>query len=76
MIEVISQLQILDAAQKELGISGVLMSKMQDTTYTIVFNKYNTDIAQFDSSLREYARHPQMLENIMDKVAQNLNKSK
>lgn len=76
MIEIITKIQLLDAAQKEIRTVGTQMGQMQDTNYTIVFNKYGTDYVQFDSSLKVYAAHPKLLETIMEQVAENLNKSK
>ncbi|HBN03626.1 MAG TPA: hypothetical protein DD396_06230 [Bacteroidetes bacterium] len=76
MVDIITNIQLMDAAQKEVGISGILMGKMQDTNYTLIFNKYNTDFVQFDSSLKVYSAHPKLLENIMDDVTLKLNASK
>ena len=76
MVEIITNIQLIDAAQKEVGISGILMGKMQDTSYTLIFNKFNTDYVQFDSSLKVYAAHPKLLETIMDDVTLKLNASK
>lgn len=73
MVLVISDLQLLDAAQKSVTKDAKTQEKMRDTSYTIVFNKYNTTAAQFDSSLRSYARHPLLLSEVMEDVAQNIN---
>jgi len=76
MVDIITNMQLSDAAQKEVGISGILMGKMQDTSYTLIFNKFNTDFVQFDSSLKVYSAHPKLLENIMGEVTLKLNASK
>ncbi len=73
MVLVISDLQLLDAAQKSVTKDSKTQERMRDTAYTIVFNKYSTTAAQFDSSLRTYARNPQLLSEVMEDVAQNIN---
>jgi hypothetical protein len=76
MVLVISDLQLLDAAQKSLTRNLEIQERMRDTSYTIVFNKYNTTAAQFDSSLRTYSRNPLLLSEIMEDVAKNINSFK
>ncbi|MFT7099720.1 MAG: hypothetical protein ACJA19_000218 [Bacteroidia bacterium] len=73
MVLVISDLQLLDAAQKSVTKDSKTQERMRDTSYTIVFNKYSTTAAQFDSSLRTYARNPLLLSEVMEDVAQNIN---
>lgn len=74
MIEVVADVQMVEAAQKQLNVSTGARNKMRDTSYHIIFNKYNIDSALFDSSLRVYSRHPQLMSDIMEKVAAQLNK--
>jgi hypothetical protein len=76
MVEVITDLQLLDAAQKKIIMPGMQALAMMDTTYTIVYNKHNTNVVQFDSSMRVYSQHPKIFSNIMEQVAQKLNSAK
>jgi hypothetical protein len=73
MIEIIKDLKILDAAQKSFITGSLETKKIRDTSYTIVFNKYNTDAHQFDSSLRAYARNPKLLSEMMEEVGKKIN---
>jgi len=73
MVEVISDLQLLDAAQKSVSIDAKTQERMRDTSYVIVFNKYGTTATQFDSSLRTYARNPLILSELMEEVAKSIN---
>ncbi len=73
MIEVITDMQILDAAQKSLPISGLKQKAMKDTTYAIIYAHHNISHELFDSSLRSYTRHPQLMGEIMEKVAEEIN---
>ena len=73
MVLIISDLQLLEAAQKSLYVDVKTQESMRDTSYTIVFNKYNTTSAQFDSSMRTYSRNPKLLADIMESVAQSIN---
>ena len=74
MIEIIKDLKILDAAQKSFVTGSIEGKMMRDTSYTIVFNKYNTNVEQFDSSLRSYARNPKILAQLMDEVGKKINR--
>ena len=74
MIEIIKDLKILDAAQKSFVTGSIEGKMMRDTSYTIVFNKYNTNAEQFDSSLRSYARNPKILAQLMDEVGKKINR--
>ncbi|MDB9883373.1 DUF4296 domain-containing protein [Bacteroidia bacterium] len=76
MISVIIDIQILDAAQKSLPLSGDKQKAMQDTTYTIIYNKHGTTHAEFDSSMRVYSHYPEKMGAIMEEVAKRINKSK
>ena len=42
MIDVITDLQLLDAAQRSFSTGSIETSKMRDTSYAIVFNKYDS----------------------------------
>lgn len=76
MAEIIADLQLLEAAQKQLNVSTATRNKMRDTSYHVVFNKYGIDSTLYDSSLRVYARHPQVMADIMEEVATQLNTEK
>lgn len=73
MVEIIADVQLVEAAQKQLNVSTGARNKMRDTSYHIIFNKYNIDSTLFDSSLRVYARHPILMSEMMEKVAAQLN---
>ncbi|MBT8327953.1 MAG: DUF4296 domain-containing protein [Bacteroidia bacterium] len=73
MIEVITDLQMIEAAHKSMTLSSNTQKPMRDTSYTIVFNKHQTNVATFDSSLRVYTRHPAMFSEIMEEVGVRLN---
>lgn len=75
MIEVITDIQVLDAAQKSLPISGLKQKAMQDTTYAIIYAHHGITHEMFDSSLRSYTRHPELMAELMEKVAENINAS-
>lgn len=74
MIEIVTDIQKLEAAHKSITISRKEQSKMKDTSYAIVFNKYNTTALEFDSSLRVWTRYPEEFATIMEQVNKNLNK--
>lgn len=76
MVNVITDLQLLDAAQKSFSVGSTDARRMRDTSYMIVFNKYEITSMDFDSSLRSYARRPLILSRIMDKVGKKINTHK
>ncbi|MDB4173804.1 DUF4296 domain-containing protein [Bacteroidia bacterium] len=76
MIEIITDVQMLEAAQKQLTVPAEMRSAMRDTTYQVVFNKYGIDSALFDSSLRVYAQHPKLMVEVMEEVASKINSKK
>lgn len=75
MVEVITDLQLIEAAHKSITLGSKVQKPMRDTSYTIVFNKHQTDVATFDSSLRVYTKHPALFSEIMDEVGLRLNRS-
>jgi hypothetical protein len=42
--------------------------------YDSLYNKYNITPADYDSSLRYYLLHPQLMEDIYRRVSENINK--
>lgn len=76
MIEVITDIQLINAAQKNIPIAGNKMKAMQDTSYAIIFSHHGTDYATFDSSLRTYSRQPEVMGAIMEQVAEQINSKK
>ena len=72
----IVDIQLLESAHKSLSIAGNTQMAMKDTSYAIVFNKYNTDAKMFDSTLRAYAELPRLMSEVMEDVAKKINKSK
>lgn len=73
MVEVITDIQLLDAAQKALPISGAKQKRMKDTTYAIIYAHHDIDHALFDSSLRAYSLNPALMGEIMEEVTQKIN---
>ena len=73
MVNVITDLQLIEAAHKSLTLGSNIQKPMRDTSYAIVFNKYQTDVASFDSSLRVYTKHPALFSEIMEEVGLKLN---
>lgn len=73
MVAIITDAQILDAAQKALSVPSKERKAIRDTNFTIVFNKYNTNAQMFDSSLKVYTLHPKLMGEIMEEVAENIN---
>ncbi|MFB1003259.1 MAG: DUF4296 domain-containing protein, partial [Bacteroidia bacterium] len=51
MVDVIADIQLVEAAQKQLNVSTSERNVMRDTSYHIIFNKYGIDSALYDSSL-------------------------
>lgn len=74
MAPLVADLQLVEAAQKQLNLGLSEQNKMRDTSYHIIFNKYGVDSTLFDSSMRVYARHPQLMSDIMEQAAAYLNK--
>lgn len=76
MVEIIADMHVLDAAQRAIPISGSKQVAMKDTTYAIIYAHHGTNHTEFDSSLREYARHPELMGEIMERVAEKINSTK
>ncbi|MDG2455472.1 MAG: DUF4296 domain-containing protein [Bacteroidia bacterium] len=76
MVLVTADIQLLESAQKQLNVSILERNKMRDTSYQILFNKYGIDSSLYDSSLHVYSRHPQLMAEIMERVAEQINKKK
>ncbi len=74
MAPLVADLQLIEAAQKQLNLGLSEQNRMRDTSYHIIFNKYGIDSTLFDSSMRVYARHPQLMADIMEQAAVHLNK--
>jgi|TARA_B110000908_G_C10107837_1_gene381603 hypothetical protein len=74
MVDVIADIQLVEAAQKQLNVSTSERNVMRDTSYHIIFNKYGIDSALYDSSLHVYSRRPQLMAEIMERVAEQINK--
>ncbi len=73
MVEVITDIQLLDAAQKSLPISGSKQKRMKDTTYAIIYAHHGIDHTTFDSSLRAYSLYPKLMGEIMENVTEKIN---
>ena len=69
MIDVITDIQLLEAAQSEVNMPLETQSAMRDTNYLMVFNKYSTTAVQFDSSMRVYTKHPNLMGAILENVS-------
>ncbi len=73
MIEIIKDIQLLEAAHKDLGIFGVERKALADTSYMIVFNKHGVKASEFDSSYNYYLRNPIKFEKLMTEVERSIN---
>ncbi|MBR9859563.1 DUF4296 domain-containing protein [bacterium] len=73
MVDIIKDMQMLESMHKDIGLYGTEKRSISDTSYMIVFNKYEVKPSEFDSSLRFYTNNPKMMERIMEKVAGKLN---
>ena len=73
MVNVITDAQMLEAAQKAISQPSKERKLMRDTNYIIVFNRYETTPEQFDSSLKVYSLYPKMMKEILEEVAENIN---
>lgn len=69
MVDIITDIQLLEAAQNEVSVGINVQKSMRDTNYIIVFNKYETDVVQFDSSMRVYTKYPKIMGDILDSVS-------
>lgn len=74
MVEIVTDIQQLEAAHKSIVLSRKEQTKMKDTSYAIVFNDYQTTAEMFDSSLKVWTQYPEEFAEIMEQVNQNLNK--
>ena len=74
MVEVITDIQLVEAAHKSIPKNANEQKLMRDTSYVIVFNKHHTTAVEFDSSLRVYTKYPTIFGDIMEQVSENLNK--
>lgn len=73
MVEIIKDLQLLEAVHKDIGLFGMQKKLVTDTSYAIVFNKYNIKASEFDSSYHFYTLHPKLFTEIMEQVETELN---
>lgn len=75
MINVITDMQLLEAAHKSLSMGNLEQQAMRDTSFAIIFNKHGVTYEQYDSSLRVYTRHPQLFGEMMEQVGDRLNQT-
>ena len=66
-------LQLMEAAHKNIKMSGAQQQAMLDTSFQIVFNKHETSWAEYDSSMKAYTLHPAMFAEMLDEVGTRLN---
>lgn len=74
MVEVIKDIQLLEAAHKDMGLFGLEKQNVIDTSYVIIFNKHEIKASEFDSSHNFYTQYPKLYEQLMDKVEHELSK--
>ncbi len=72
MVDIIADIQLVEAAQKQLNVAISERNAMRDTSYHIIFNKYDIDSALYDSSLHVYSRNPRIMAEIMERVAKKI----
>jgi len=73
MVAVITDIQLLEAAQGEVNMPLETQNAMRDTNYITVFNKHSTTAFQFDSSMRVYTKHPKLMGEILENVSKRIN---
>lgn len=74
MVDVITDFQLLEAVHKDMGLFGIERKRVADTSYVIVFNKHDITVQEFDSSYSFYTRHPELFEEVMQDVKEQLSK--
>ena len=73
MVEIIKDIQLLEAAHKDIGIFGPEKKALTDTSYAIVFKKHEVRASDFDSTYNFYLRNPIRFEALMTKVERSIN---
>ena len=72
MVDVIVDIQLLEAVHKEIRLFGEEKLRMIDTSYMVVFNKHEVSVVEFDSSYSYYVRNPKLYEKLMEKVERRI----
>lgn len=76
MADVIVDLQLVEAAHKDMGVYGMEKFRYIDTSYNVVFAKHNVRAKQFDSSQLYYTKRPKVYQEILilaeEKLTQKL----
>ena len=73
MVELMKDIQLLEALHKDVSLFGEDRKAMSDTSYVIVFNKYGIKASEFDSTYSYYSKRPEEFEELMKKVEESLN---
>ena len=73
MVEIITDLQMVEAAHQLINLNNLEQSELRDTSYYIVYNKHGVTPAQFDSSLKVYSSYPEIFTEMVRKVEHAIN---
>tara|TARA_R110002096_G_scaffold115365_2_gene249903 strand:- start:122111 stop:122620 length:510 start_codon:yes stop_codon:yes gene_type:complete len=71
MIEILTDIHIVEGAKIGRKIMGDTL--MMDAYYQKVFSKYQIDKKQFEANYRYYSSEPKRMDDIYEKVVENLN---
>ncbi len=76
MEAIITDIQLIEAAHQMINDPTLNQKRMRDTSFAIIYNKHETTVQEFDSSLKVYTQYPEVFSEIMKRVDENLNKTK
>lgn len=71
MVEILKEIELAQAAIK-IGVANKDSTIYENSFFQSIFLKYNTTQEQFNSSLKFYGTHPEILEELYDKVITEL----
>ncbi len=74
MVPLLLDMQLIEGAKSNKFFLGDTGAANYALLYTTIFEKHGVEKAQFDSSMAYYTHHSAELENIYDKVIEELMK--
>lgn len=76
MIDVLTDAYLIEGDLTQKRTAGKDVSKLQESYYRQLFEHYNLTDTLFKQNMTYYSYHPEMLEIIMDSVANRFEKAK
>jgi hypothetical protein len=73
MVNVLVDIHLANAVKGSPDFYKIIREYDSLDIYTVIFNKYGIEKAQFDSSIAYYSRNPEILIPIYDEVIMRLN---